>query len=100
MKRFALFLALTPVLLSASDSRELYRLYQNSQYIQTCNAGVKELHLHADDERFVSLYAFTCLEADRIDRLALPITMLKNSPEARKNVTYFTAILLQKKSFA
>ncbi|WP_345986183.1 hypothetical protein WCX49_03445 [Sulfurimonas sp. HSL-1656] len=96
MKHFASLLALMPLLLAASDSSGLYRLYQNGQYIQACNAGVKELQRHQDDERFVSLYAFACLEADRIDRLALPIVMLKNSPEARKNATYFTAILLQK----
>ncbi len=96
MKRLLPFFTLLPLLLCASDSSELYTLYQNGQYLKACDAGVEKLQRHKEDERYVSLYAFACLEADRIDRLALPVILLKHSGEARKNATYFAAILLQK----
>ncbi|MHC3993880.1 hypothetical protein ACXWTF_03570 [Thiomicrolovo sp. ZZH C-3] len=97
MRRLVALLSLVSILLHASDNSQLYTLYQNGQYLQACNQGVKALHRHEQDERFVSLYAFSCLEADRIDRLAMPIIiMMKHSKEARKNATYLTAILLQK----
>ncbi|WP_345973102.1 hypothetical protein [Sulfurimonas diazotrophicus] len=89
-------LALVTTLLSASSSGSLYTLYQNGQYLRACNQGAKMLHRHEQDERFVSLYAFSCLEADRIDRLALPAVILNHSEEARRNATYFAAILLQR----
>jgi hypothetical protein len=96
MKRLGmLLLALSPLLM-ASDSGRLYELYQNGRYVQACNEGVKKLRAHRKDEKYVSLYAFACLQADKIDRLAVPIIMLKHSREARKNAAYFSAILLQK----
>ena len=61
-----------------------------------CDEGISKLSRNKNDEKFVSLYAFACLQADNIDRLALPIIMLKNSRDARKNAAYFSTILLQK----
>ena len=49
------------------------------------------------DEAFVSLYGFSCLKADYIDRLSIPIAILKHSEEARSNSAYFSVILMQKK---
>ena len=82
--------------LIASDNSRLYELYQNGSYQQACDEGMAKLKRHQNDEKFVSLYAFACLQADQIDRLALPIIMLKSSKEARKNAAYFSTILLQK----
>ena len=96
MKKGIMLLLASCSLLIASDSSRLYELYQNGQYDQACNEGVKKLRAHRDDEKFVSLYAFSCLQADKIDRLAIPIIMLKHSKEARSNAAYFSAILLQK----
>jgi len=96
MNRYLLIFLFLASTLTASDGNRLYELYQNGQYLQACNEGVKKLGQHQQDEKYISLYAFSCLQADKIDRLALPIIMLKNSNEARKNAAYFASILLQK----
>ena len=41
-----------------------------------------------DDEEFISLYGFSCLNADKLDKLSVVITSLKKSPEARANAAY------------
>jgi len=96
MNRFFLLIISLTSILTASDSGALYELYQNGDYQRACDEGMTKLSRHKQDEKYISLYAFSCLQADKIDRLALPIIMLKNSKEARKNAAYFSTILLQK----
>ena len=96
MIRLLFLFAILAVFAAASDSGRLYTLYQNGEYQKACDEGVAKLNRHKKDEKYISLYAFSCLQADKIDRLALPIIMLKNSKEARKNAAYFSTILLQK----
>ena len=96
MPRSLLMLLVFTSLLIASDGSRLYELYQTGKYRQACEEGVLKLQKHQNDEKYISLYAFSCLQADEIDRLALPIILLKKSREARKNATYFSTILLQK----
>lgn len=81
----------------ADDRSRLYKLYQNEQYDDACNFGMRAFHPNRKDESYVTLYAFSCLKADYIDRLAVPITVLKNSKDARANASYFSVILMQKK---
>jgi len=92
---------ITALLLSsisfADVKTSLYHLYQNKQYEKACKEGLKLFQANRDDEAFISLYAFSCLEADNIDRLAIPISILQNSEEARSNAAYFSVILMQKK---
>jgi len=97
MRGFLLFILFVPSLFSASEGTHLYELYQNGQYEKACSEGLTKLRRHQNDENFVSLYAFACLQADRIDRLAVPVIMLNQTKEARKNAAFFAAILLQKK---
>ncbi|WP_300367338.1 hypothetical protein, partial [Hydrogenimonas sp.] len=40
---------------------------------------------------------FSCLKADYIDRLAVPMTGLRHSKTERANASYFATIILQKK---
>lgn len=44
----------------------------------------------------VSMYAFSCLKVDKLDRLAVPILILGKSATGRKNRAYFSLILAQK----
>jgi hypothetical protein len=53
--------------------------------------------MNTHDEEYISLYAFSCLKSDYIDRLALPITQLKFSSQTRANSAYFSVILMQKR---
>jgi len=82
--------------LFADVKQNMFNLYQNEKYEKVCHIGFTHFGTNKKDEEFVSLYAFACLKADYIDRLAIPIIMLKNSQEARANSAYFSVILMQK----
>jgi hypothetical protein len=96
MKKLILFILLASSLFS-DIKEEMFNLYENEKYEDVCNIGFKNFTNNAKDEDFLSLYAFGCLHSDYIDRLTLPISMLKYSKEARANAAYFSVILMQKK---
>lgn len=83
--------------LSADMKQKMFNLYQNKKYEKVCQLGFDYFKQNKKDEEFVSLYAFSCLNSDYIDRLAIPIAVLKFSKEARANSAYFSVILMQKK---
>lgn len=85
------------VSLFADIKKDMFHLYQNEKYEEVCNLGFQNFHANKDDDAFLSLYAFACLHSDYIDRLSIPIAMLKFSKEARSNAAYFSIILMQKK---
>ncbi len=97
MKLILLILIMLPAICFADIKTSLYHLYQNKQYDEACKEGLNVFQANRQDEEFISLYAFSCLKADNIDRLAIPISLLKNSEEARSNAAYFSVILMQKK---
>jgi len=81
----------------ANIKEEMFTLYQNKKFKEACRLGFDNFSKYKKDESFVSLYGFSCLNADYIDRLAIPTTTLKHSKEARANAAYFSVILMQKK---
>ncbi|HIP20843.1 MAG TPA: hypothetical protein EYG70_06945 [Sulfurimonas sp.] len=83
--------------LYANTKQNMFNLYQNSKYEKVCQIGFDNFKKNKHDEEFVSLYAFSCLNSDYIDRLAVPTAVLKFSREARANSAYFSVILMQKK---
>ena len=83
--------------LYADIKKKMFNLYQNKKYEDVCNIGFNNFNHYNKDEDYISLYAFSCLKADYIDRLSVPIAMLKFSKEARSNSAYFSVILMQKK---
>ncbi|WP_455756534.1 hypothetical protein [Sulfurimonas sp.] len=91
---FALLLSIT---LYANIKQEMYNFYQNEKYEKACNIGFDNFKENKTNEEFLSLYAFSCLKSDYIDRLSAPIARLKYSKEARSNSAYFSVILMQKK---
>ena len=97
MKKIALFLAITPLLLLADLKTDTYKLYQAQKYDKVCQMSEETLHQNRTDEELISIYAFSCLNVDRLDQLALPIVSLKSSAESRANAAYFSVILMQKK---
>ena len=97
MKKIWLILAIFSFSLHANIKNEVYSLYQNHNYDEACKKGLRYLNQYRQDEQFVTLYAFSCLEADYIDRLAIPISILKRTEESRANAAYLATILMQKK---
>ena len=81
----------------ASTKQNMFNLYQNKKYEDVCKIGFDNFRQNKSDEEFISIYAFACLHSDYIDRLAIPVAMLKFSNEARANSAYFSVILMQKK---
>jgi hypothetical protein len=92
-----LLILLFSLSLFADIKQNMLSLYQNKKYENVCTIGFDNFKRYKKDEEFVSLYAFACLNSDYIDRLAIPVAMLKFSPEARSNSAYFSVILMQKK---
>jgi len=81
----------------ASTKQNMFNLYQNKKYEDVCKIGFDNFRQNKSDEEFISIYAFACLYSDYIDRLAIPVAMLKFSNESRANSAYFSVILMQKK---
>ena len=96
MRYFLLILVLFTSL-HASIKEEMFSLYQKKQYKKACRLGFNNFSRFKGNEELVSLYGFACLNTDYIDRLAIPVTALKSSAEARANASYFAVILMQKK---
>lgn len=92
-----IIILLLTITLYADAKRDMFNLYQNKRYKDVCNIGFEHFNHNKDDEEFISLYAFSCLKSDYIDRLAIPIAILKSSQESRANSAYFSVILMQKK---
>jgi hypothetical protein len=92
-----LLILLMTLSLYADLKQDMFNLYQNKKYEEVCNTGFDHFNSFRNDEEFVSLYAFACLYSDYIDRLSIPIAMLKFSKEARANSAYFSIIFMQKK---
>ncbi|EHP30815.1 hypothetical protein SMGD1_2292 [Sulfurimonas gotlandica GD1] len=92
-----LLILLFSISLYADIKQNMFNLYQNKKYEDVCSIGFDNFKKYKKDEEFVSLYAFACLNSDYIDRLAIPVALLKFSREARANSAYFSVILMQKK---
>lgn len=97
MKFLLLILLFLTTHLYADSKQRLYDLYQQGNYLQACDLGKQGFQYHLSDEAYISLYAFSCLKADSIDRLAGPIMVLSQTKEARANSAYFSVIVMQKK---
>ncbi len=88
-------LLISSIIIFADVKDDMFNLYQNEKYEDVCNLGHQWLDKNIRDEEFVSLYAFSCLKSDYIDRLSVPIAVLKFSQESRSNSAYFSVILMQ-----
>ena len=95
--RYLLLLLLFSAMLFGDIKESMLRLYEKQRYKQACDMGFEHFKRYKRDERFLMLYGFSCLKSDFIDRLALPIAMLKYSKEARLNAAYFAVVMMQKK---
>ncbi len=93
-----LFLLLFPLFLFSQNItvNSLIKEYKKKNYAFVCKKGYRLFDQLRKDENLVSMYAFSCLNIDYINRLAVPILILGRSPESRNNRAYFSLILAQK----
>jgi len=80
-----------------SDTKKIHKMYKANNFKKACKFGTNKINKYRKNETFISLYAFSCLKDDQIDKLASAAAFLKQSPEARSNSVFFSTILLQKK---
>ena len=97
MKIILILILVTSTYLNADIKQKMLKLYKEKNYKSACNIGYDNFHKFSKNEKLITLYAFSCLESDYIDRLSIPIVKLKYSQEARINSSFFSVILLQKK---
>lgn len=96
-KFFILLMYLSTTALQADITKKLYNLYQSGAYEESCAIGRNFFTKMQHDENFVSIYAFSCLKSDQIDRLNGPIMALSQTQESRANSSYFAMLVMQKK---
>jgi len=99
MKKILFILLLMSSYLFSSNLSTLYKLYQKQEYNKACDYAVKYFNKkkNKNSEEYLTLYGLSCLETDKIYRIATPMLRLKSTKDARANASYFSTILLQKK---
>ena len=97
MKKLFYLTACTCLILHADIPSQMFNLYQKGAYYDACSIGKNNWNKILTNEKYVSLYAFSCLNADQIDRLNFPLTVLNETPESRANASYFSLLVLEKK---
>jgi hypothetical protein len=99
MKKIIYSLLMTTAFLFSSNLSTLYKLYEKQEYTKACDYAVKYFHKkkNKNSEQYLTLYGLSCLETDKIDRIATPMLRLKKTKNARANSAYLSTILLQKK---
>jgi hypothetical protein len=95
--KYIVFLLISVALSAASLKEQMLSWYEIGDYEKVCNIGFANLSNNKQDEEFLSLYAFGCLNSDQLDRLITPSSLLKYSKDARANSAYFSVVLMQKK---
>lgn len=72
-------------------------LYLNGKYTKACSMSGRLYLVYRNDEVFLNLFGDSCLRADMLNRLMLPIIKLYKTKSARENAAYFSTILYEKK---
>ena len=96
MMKPILFILMTTSFLFSSNLSKLYKLYEKQEYLKACDYAVKHYNKNKNNEKYLTLYGLSCLETDKIYRIATPMIRLGKSESARANASYFSTILLQK----
>ena len=96
--KLLLSLLMTTVFLFSSNLSKLYKLYEKQEYDKACNYAHKYYYKkkNRNSENYSTFYGLSCLETNKISRIAIPMTALTKTEDARANASYFGIILLQK----
>ena len=97
MHKTLLLFIFTVLTLAAASRGEILQGYQNKEYRDVCIEGSKILRSYREDEPLINAVADACLKMHIVDLLPNPIVLLKKTPEARQNASFYATILFQKK---
>ncbi|MCD8213831.1 MAG: hypothetical protein LUC34_07295 [Campylobacter sp.] len=96
MKNFILFLAFT-IQIFAAGANDIQGWFNKGEFKKVCSTQIENLLKDSNNEELISLFGMSCLKIHDINRLALPISKLVKSKNARENAAYFADVLLKKK---
>jgi len=84
MKKIIYIFLMTTVFLFSSNLSTLYKLYEKQEYTKACDYAVKYFYKkrNKNSEQYLTLYGLSCLETDKIHRIATPMLRLKNTKDA------------------
>jgi hypothetical protein len=91
-----LFLLAFTISAYATSIDTLIKYYKEKNYYDVCKEGSKIFKKLQKDENLLTMYAFSCLYVDKIDRLYVPAMILGKTKESRHNRSYFSLIIAQK----
>jgi hypothetical protein len=93
-----LLISIISTSLFSSNLSVLYKLYEKQEYEKACNYAFKyaKKRKNRNSENYLTLYGLSCLETNNLSRVAIPMTSLTKTEDARANASYFGTILLQK----
>lgn len=95
--KYTIFFLLLLSNIFAIDLSNISKLYKMGEFNNICqDKNLNEAIKNKNDE-IINIYALSCLQLDKVNRLIKPILSLYKTPKARENAALFTTILLQKK---
>ncbi len=97
IKKIALIFILISTLLNATNLDTMLKLYKDKNYEQVCLIAGDLYKQNRSNEKFLDIYAHSCLEVDMINKTIFPIIKLYRTAQSRENAAYFSTILYKKK---
>jgi len=97
IKKIFVFCFVLSNFLFASTLSDIENLYKQGKYPLVCTQSGHIYTENKNNEKFLNMFADSCLKSDMINRIVLPIIKLYKTKQARENAAYFTTILYQKK---
>ena len=79
------------------EKSEIYKLYKNKDYINTCKKGTWILNENKTDDNYLSVVALSCVKADMINTAIRISKYMIHTPIGRNNASYIASIFLIKK---
>ena len=76
---------------------DIYSLYQNHDYINTCKKGVWILAKYKTDDDYQSIVSLSCVKVDMINTAIRIAKTMNHTPIGRHNASYISSLFLIKK---
>jgi hypothetical protein len=81
----------------AITKTDIYNLYKQKNYEQTCKKGMWILNQNRDDDTFMSIVSLSCVKVDMINTAIRVAKYMIHTPIGRENASYIGALFLTKK---
>ena len=96
MRNF-IFLLILISNLFAVEKTEVFKLYKEHKYLETCNKGMWIFNENKNDPVFKSIIAISCVNAGMINTAIRVAKFMNDTPLDRHNASYVASLFLAKK---